>query len=135
MFFDGSQSFNTNHIIYDNDIATCFTSKKTPFKVRSPWPTGSSSKLDFIVKIIGKNLTCLDFKSWTGKNSVIVYVVLDFQIKSQFIGEFIFCELTKSSGNNCEYKCNCRGKLCQAYFIDLHDESESMTICEIQKII
>lgn len=138
MIFDqssNSQIFAVNHDMFDNNGSSCHWSKKFPYKVRFPWPTGISIKQDFIVKIYGENLKCFDYKYWNGKNGLIIYIPLDFQVKSQFNGNFMGCELRSSNETICNYKCSCQGELCQAYYIDLQDENESIKICEIEKII
>jgi len=131
---DGQKSFHINHVTFDNDTSTCQLSKSNPFKIRFPWPTSNSDKLSFTVKLEGEALECLDYESWVGKNGLLVYVPLDFQVESTFNGNFKGCNIKTAGSTLCEYNCNCGTSYCQSYYVNFQDESETMKLCEVKTI-
>lgn len=132
---DGSLTFLTNHETFDGNSSTCFTGENTPLKLRFPWPTSNSNSLTFTVNVTGENLLCKNHNSWTGKNGLIVYVPLDYQVDSKFTGNFLSCNLKVEKATSCEYVCSCNNKMCQAFYVNLHDNYSSIKICEITTLL
>lgn len=111
---DLNSFLRNNTCLFDNDVNTCRSGKRSPYKLRFPWPTSNTDKLEVTVKIDGKNLNCASYESNGFANKIMVYVPLDFQVQSNFKGNFMGCYLRIRKLNSFEYDCNCRGKICQA---------------------
>ncbi|CAD5114083.1 DgyrCDS3231 [Dimorphilus gyrociliatus] len=133
---DNIKTFLTNHAMFDKQLTTCKTITSTPLKIRFPWPTSGSANHNFSIRIDGENLNCYNSRilTLTGSN-IIVYVPLDHQINAVFEGNYLSCDLQSVNATSCNFSCNCRGKKCQAVYVNSQDYEERMKICEITKIL
>lgn len=135
--------WSSNHFINRNDIidisdTTCKdVNLETTFHLKVGWPTVGTSKTDFQLEIVGKNMRrCMNSTGETEKNFIAAFTVLEFQYKPLFTGNFKACKLISGNDDtNCKYYCSCGIDYCQAVHIRAFASDDvNMSICKYEII-